>query len=87
LFRVAARSFDTGGPTYHHVYLLRLSFEEAKSEIMKGKNTLEDMLARELLSFSYPWGGFNNQVIGIVKEAGFMEAKASRSLTGRTRNP
>ncbi len=79
--REIGESFDIGGHTYHHVRLPRLPIEEAKREIVESKNRLEEITGRELLSFCYPYGKFNDQIISIVKEAGFIGARTARSLT------
>ena len=80
-------SFDIGGHTYHHVKLPRVSIEEAEKEIVEGKRRLEEITGRELLSFCYPYGKFNDRVISIVKEAGFIGARTAKSLTRGIEDP
>ena len=81
------QSFDIGGHTYHHLNLLRVSLKEAEKEIAEGKRRLEEITSRELFSFCYPWGRFNHQVINIVKEAGFIGARTTHSLTRNIKDP
>ena len=85
--REIGESFDIGGHTYHHVKLPRVSIEEAEKEIVERKNRLEEITGRELLSFCYPYGRFNDRVISIVKGAGFIGARTMNSLTRRIRDP
>lgn len=82
-----AQVFDIGGHSYHHKKLTRISLSEVETEIIEGKKMLEDITGRELLSFCYPWGAFNDQVMGIVKEAGFIGARTTKSLTRSIRDP
>ena len=77
--REIGESFDIGGHTYHHVKLPRVSIEEAEKEIVESKRRLEEITGSELLSFCYPYGKFNDQVIGIVKGAGFIGARTAIS--------
>ncbi len=85
--REIGESFDIGGHTYHHVKLPRISVEEAEREIVDGKRRLEEIAGTELLSFCYPYGRFNDRVISIVKEAGFIGARTVRSLTRSIKDP
>jgi peptidoglycan/xylan/chitin deacetylase (PgdA/CDA1 family) len=82
-----AQSFDVGGHSYHHVNLVKISPEEASKEIMGGKERLEEIIGRELFSFCYPKGRFNDEVISIVKGAGFIGGRTvklfSRNLKDR----
>jgi len=82
-----AQSFDVGGHTYHHVNLTKVSLEEAEKEIMEGKKRLEEIIGREVLSFCYPYGSFNDKIIDIVKEAGFIGARTVKLLTRSTKDP
>jgi hypothetical protein len=79
--KVIAQGFDVGGHTYHHVNLLRVPIEEAKREVVECKKKLEEVTGKEILSFSYPYGKFNNKVIKIVKKAGFIGARTVNFLT------
>lgn len=82
-----AQNFDVGGHTYHHVNLTRISPKEAETEIVEGKKRLEDIIGRELLSFCYPYGSFNDEIINFVKQAGFIGARTARLLIRRIKDP
>lgn len=79
--REIARDFDIGGHGYHHVNLTTVPPEEAEREIMEGKSKLEQIIGREVLSFCYPCGSFNNEIISIVRGAGFIGARTVRLLS------
>lgn len=85
--RQIAQSFDIGGHTYHHINLTRVAPEEAEGEIIEGKKKLEDIVAREVPSFCYPYGKFNNRVINVVREAGFIGARTVRLLARSINDP
>jgi peptidoglycan/xylan/chitin deacetylase (PgdA/CDA1 family) len=72
---MSADGFDFGGHTRTHKNLASISLAEAKREIESGKNDLEDLLQKPIHSFAYPYGNFNDQIIALVKECGFMAAR------------
>jgi peptidoglycan/xylan/chitin deacetylase (PgdA/CDA1 family) len=82
-----AQSFDIGGHTYHHVNLTGISPKEAEREIVEGKKELEDIIGREVLSFCYPRGRFNDEVVDIVRRAGFIGARTTKSATRSIEDP
>ncbi|HNV86490.1 MAG TPA: polysaccharide deacetylase family protein [Candidatus Omnitrophota bacterium] len=65
-----------------HDYLPDLAPEDSRKEIFESKRVLEEGLRREVELFSYPVGGFNAQIAGFVKEAGYLAA----CTTNRGRN-
>jgi peptidoglycan/xylan/chitin deacetylase (PgdA/CDA1 family) len=75
-----AEDFDIGGHTYSHVNLTELPKEEAYEEIIKGKEYIEESIGREIQSFCYPWGAYNNDVINMVKKVGFEGARTVKLL-------
>jgi peptidoglycan/xylan/chitin deacetylase (PgdA/CDA1 family) len=85
--REIARSFDIGGHTYHHLALTKISLQEVEKEVVEGKKRLEDIIGREVISFCYPRGKYNDKTINIVKVAGFMGARTVRSATRRIKDP
>ncbi len=76
--RQLASRFEIGGHTLSHVDLTSISPEEAKNEILKGKNELEDIIGRKINKFCFPKGKYNNNILEIVKEAGFKSARTAR---------
>ena len=63
-----------GSHTRNHVYLPDLSLEEQRNEIMQSKAELEAMLGKDVVHFSYPFGGFSEEIKSMLKEAGYMSA-------------
>ena len=75
-----SEKFEIGGHTYHHVDLTSLSLENAEREIKSGKKTMEEIIGEELRSFCYPIGKYNDNIIDMVKMAGFTNARTVRLL-------
>lgn len=62
---------EMGGHTQHHVDLLRHSSTEQMSEIKGSKEDVEKITGKPAISFAYPFGGINEDIKRITKEAGF----------------
>lgn len=75
ILAMAADGFPFGGHTRTHKDLVSLRPEEAKGEIESGKKDLENLLQKPIYSFAYPYGNFNDQIIGLVKACGFKAAR------------
>lgn len=48
---------------------------------------MEEITGREVLSFCYPYGDFNEKIIDIVKGAGFIGARTVKLITRRIKDP
>jgi len=69
--------FEIGAHTNTHPNLTDISLEEAKTEIQKSKEILQDYLGIEINSFAYPRGKHNKRIVEIVKESGFSSATST----------
>ncbi len=60
-----------GTHTKTHPRLSKLDEVEAKSEILEPRDRLAGLLGRTVETFSFPYGDFNEKLIGWCKEAGY----------------
>ncbi len=65
---------EIGAHTVNHAVLKGIPLEMAKYEIEESKKQLENLLNISVVSFAYPHGQFDNQVINLIKDAGFRSA-------------
>lgn len=63
--------FEMFSHTLSHPELAEISFEQLKCEIVESKQKLEEMLAHEVMSISYPYGSYNNEVLEVAINAGY----------------
>jgi peptidoglycan/xylan/chitin deacetylase (PgdA/CDA1 family) len=64
-----------GSHTMIHRYLPAiLSEEELRIEIFDSKKMLEKLLGHRIDYFCYPLGGYNEHIVGLVKQAGYLAA-------------
>jgi len=59
-----------------HPRLTEVALEEARREIVESKVNIESKLGEKITSFCYPDGFFNEEIIDLVKEAGYSSALA-----------
>jgi peptidoglycan/xylan/chitin deacetylase (PgdA/CDA1 family) len=60
-----------GSHTLTHPLLPSINLDQAKREIALSRTKLEDQLHRRIVLFSFPYGGFNQQLVEICHEAGY----------------
>ncbi|MFQ3548880.1 MAG: polysaccharide deacetylase family protein [Armatimonadota bacterium] len=70
--------FEIGSHTLSHAHLLTLSDKEAFEEITASKNKLEDIIGKEVKSFSYPYGEYGEREVQYVKSAGYKYAVSTK---------
>jgi peptidoglycan/xylan/chitin deacetylase (PgdA/CDA1 family) len=63
-----------GSHTLTHPFLPSLSEEDSRSEIIRSRTQIEEMLNRKILLFSFPFGGFNDHLAVLCREAGYQHA-------------
>jgi peptidoglycan/xylan/chitin deacetylase (PgdA/CDA1 family) len=74
LRELAADGMAIGSHSVTHRYLPSLAPDDARTEIHRSKRMLEDVLERNVTSFSYPMGGWNRALRNAVAEAGYLTA-------------
>lgn len=70
-----ARTHEIGGHTETHRVLRLIRPAEAKEEIEGCKDALEWLIGKDVTKFCAPKGKYNQEVIDMVKAAGFQEMR------------
>jgi peptidoglycan/xylan/chitin deacetylase (PgdA/CDA1 family) len=84
--RQISSKFEIGGHTFSHIDLISISPMDARNDILKGKQELEDIIGKRIKKFSYPWGKSNQLIKNIVRNLGFKSARTARIIfTGKSR--
>jgi peptidoglycan/xylan/chitin deacetylase (PgdA/CDA1 family) len=65
---------EIGAHTVNHPFLSQLSQPMQQQEIQGSKLELEKLLGREVKSFAYPHGSYNQETVDLVAETGFSSA-------------
>jgi peptidoglycan/xylan/chitin deacetylase (PgdA/CDA1 family) len=72
---MSENGMEFGAHTRRHPNLVsQPTLEEARWEIEQSKRDIEGKLGKEVKAFAYPYGKFDERIMEIVKEAGFMGA-------------
>ena len=69
---------DVESHTLSHFLLTPLTPEEAGKEILESKKILEEGLGKKVNYLAYPYGDYNEEVVNLVKEAGYRQAFSVR---------
>jgi len=69
------QGFQFGSHTRTHPRLVAVSRERAWDEIRGSKEDLENLLQVEVDTFCYPYGDYNDDVVKMVSEAGYLAAR------------
>ena len=78
LDEIRRSGIEIGAHTVTHAALDLLPIGAAKAEIARSKRDLEEGLGASVLSFAYPFGYYNEDVRGLVKDQGYASACAVR---------
>lgn len=62
---------EIGAHTMDHVKLTKVNRAHAISQVEESKDTLQQLLGKNIDSFAYPHGDFDYDIINIIKNAGF----------------
>ena len=66
------QNIEFGSHGLSHNILTQLSLQDAKYEIAQSRLCLKEKLDRDIDSFSYPNGNYNEQIKSLVKSAGYL---------------
>ena len=72
------KKHEIGAHTLSHPDLDKISIESARDEILGSKEYLENILCHDVKMFCYPREKYNDEIIRIVKKAGFIGARTCR---------
>jgi peptidoglycan/xylan/chitin deacetylase (PgdA/CDA1 family) len=75
---------DVGDHTAHHVDLRQLDASQLETETAGSRGVLERVLGHPVYFFAYPFGAFDDQVVGAVHSAGFTMAYTTAGGTTET---
>ncbi|MEN6554382.1 MAG: polysaccharide deacetylase family protein [Methanobacterium sp.] len=62
---------DFGAHTVNHPILTNININDAKWEILQSKKVIEEKIGKQVNSFSYPYGNFNQNISDMIQELNF----------------
>jgi peptidoglycan/xylan/chitin deacetylase (PgdA/CDA1 family) len=78
--RSLAARFEIGAHTLNHRRLAGLATATMRTEIVAGREALEDMVGRSVTAFCYPGGKFSRRARVEVDQAGFVVARTTMAF-------
>jgi len=85
--RKIAKTQEIGSHTMTHPKLTKIPMKDAEREIVESKKKLETILGKKVVSFSYPFGSYNETTKELVKRAGYIQARADKKFHFSNRDP
>jgi peptidoglycan-N-acetylglucosamine deacetylase len=74
-----SHNHEIGAHTLNHPKLTEITLEEAKKEILGSKLYLENIINSPVDMFCYPKGKYNEGMMHLVKETGFIAARTCKT--------
>jgi peptidoglycan/xylan/chitin deacetylase (PgdA/CDA1 family) len=71
---LAESTVEIGGHTLTHPSLSAMPEDEQRREILGGRTRLEDLLGRQVTTFAYPYGDYDDTALRVVRHGGFRAA-------------
>lgn len=65
------QGIEIGSHTLHHTDLRNVHLKVAKEELCLSKSILEQITGEEVVSFSFPYGSYNNDLIDLAFDCGY----------------
>lgn len=78
---VAIPGMEIGAHTYSHAYATRLPLKEWVEDTQRGKDALEDILARGVPTFCYPGGKYSNDHVAAIEQMGFRYGRTTGNFS------
>lgn len=75
------RGHEIGCHTLTHQVLTKIPIPEQVNELLEGRHHLEEIVGEACPKFAYPRGWYNPQVMEVVKQMGFSEARTMKQGT------
>jgi peptidoglycan-N-acetylglucosamine deacetylase len=79
--RQLASTFEIGAHTLNHIDLTRAQEPEARQEIVRSKEWLEDCTGQSCLLFCPPMGRYSPQHLAVIEEAGYIGVRSVELLS------
>ena len=74
LLEMDEMGMEIGAHTMSHCKLAQVSLEQAVQEVTESKSKLTQIMGKEVISFCYPYGNHNDNVVEAVRTAGYKYA-------------
>lgn len=72
------KNIEIGSHSYDHVNLSKLNYKDLTYQLDKSKRWIEDTISIKVDKISYPFGGYNSNVIELAKKLNYKKAFTTR---------
>lgn len=71
LKELSDQGIEIGSHTLHHTDLRNVTLEVARKEFDLSKSYLEKIIGKDVISFSFPYGSYNDELINLAIDCGY----------------
>lgn len=68
---LSGQGIEIGSHTLNHTDLRNVNLKVAKEELRLSKSILDEITGKEVVSFSFPYGSYNNDLIDLAFDCGY----------------
>jgi len=86
LLEMHAEGMEIGSHTLSHCRLTQASNDQIKLELCQSRHYLSELLDHSVISFAYPYGLYNSEILSAIKSAGYQVAFTTNSGFGFVNN-
>jgi len=86
LQEMQAEGMEIGSHTLSHCRLTQASNNQVKLELCQSRHYLSELLDHSIISFAYPYGLYNSEILSAIKSAGYQVAFTTNSGFGFVNN-
>lgn len=69
--KLSVQGIEIGSHTLHHSDLKNVNLEIAKEELKLSKSFLEEITGKDVVSFSFPYGSYNDNLVNLAFDCGY----------------
>lgn len=69
--KLSDQGIEIASHTLHHTDLRNVQLKIAKEELILSKSILEEITGKEVISFSFPYGSYNDELINLAFDCGY----------------
>jgi hypothetical protein len=78
--RTVYEGFTIANHSLTHPRLEQIAIETARRDIVEGRHRLQQFFGQPVSGFAYPFGSYNEAVMGALREAGHTYARTTRNV-------
>lgn len=85
--RKLSNKHEIGAHSLHHIDLTHINKEQLEIEVRGCRRRLEEITSQRIISFAYPKGKYNKEVLNEIRKEGYKVARTTKLYKIKPKNP